>query len=147
MLVSLVSVALGQVLGNFLQKNWMDILAGLIFIIFGLLNLKHPQKEEADNSETIEKAEHWAWLSIAATFFIAELGDKTMLATLALASKDKNYLAIWAGSTFGLLLSNALAIIAGKTLSKYVNGRVVHFVSAAIYILAGLLSLQQGLMS
>jgi Ca2+/H+ antiporter, TMEM165/GDT1 family len=144
MLVSLVSVVLGRILGNALPQNLMNIFAGLTFIIFGILSLKQSKEEEAQK-DTLNNNQHLIWLSIAFTFFLAELADKTMIATIAIASQDSNYFAIWAGCTLGLIASNSLAIIAGKTLSKYVNGKAVHLIAAAIYIFAGLLALKQGI--
>ncbi len=76
---------------------------------------------------------------------MAELADKTMIATIAIASRDSNYFAVWAGSTLGLIVSNSLAIVAGKALGKYVNGKAIHLITATIFILAGLLALKQGL--
>ncbi len=147
MLVSMVSVMLGRVLGSVLPRNLMNIFAGLIFIIFGILSLKQSKDEEKIQTDTLKNNQHLIWLSIAFTFFLAELADKTMIATIAIASRDSNYFAIWAGSTLGLLASNSLAIIVGKTLSKYVNGKAMHLIAATIYIIAGLLALRQGLIS
>ncbi len=145
MLVSLVSVILGRVLGNVLPQNLMNILAGLIFIVFGILSLRQSKEEENTQPETIKNNQHLIWLTIACTFFIAELADKTMIATIAIASRDSNYFAVWAGSTLGLLASNSMAIVAGKALSKYVNGKAIHYIAATIYIIAGLFALKQGL--
>lgn len=144
MAISLVSVLLGSVLGKAFPTNLMNIIAGLIFIVFGLMSLRQ-YKEETVEAETYKKIHGYIWLTIATTFFIAELADKTMLATIAIASRDKNYFAVWLGSTLGLIASNCLAIIAGKALNKYLSGKVVHFTSAAIYILAGIFALRQGL--
>jgi putative Ca2+/H+ antiporter (TMEM165/GDT1 family) len=147
MSVSLVSVLLGRVLGNFLPQNLMSILAGLIFIVFGILSLRQSKEEEITAAtETSKNNQHLIWLTIACTFFIAELADKTMIATIALASRDDNYFAIWAGSTLGLLVSNSMAIGAGKALTKYVTGKAVPLIAATIYILAGLFALKQGLL-
>jgi putative Ca2+/H+ antiporter (TMEM165/GDT1 family) len=68
-----------------------------------------------------------------------------MIATIAIASRDKNYFAVWLGATLGLMASNCLAIIAGKTLSKYLTGKVIALTTAAIYIIVGILALKQGL--
>ena len=151
MLVSLVSVSLGAVLGGILPRALMNIGAGIAFIIFALLSLK--QVIEADHTEEEavkdinEKVHHprHLWLTIAFTFFMAELADKTMLATVAIASRDKNYFAIWLGSTLGLIVSSVLAIIAGKALSKKLSGRTMHIASAVIFLLAGVLSIWHGL--
>ncbi len=145
MLVSLVSVALGGLLGNFLPHNLMNILAGLIFIVFGLLSLRqYNSKDSTEEEEKYKPAHRFVWLTIAFTFFLAELADKTMIATVAIASRDNNYFAVWLGSSLGLTASNCLAIIVGKTLNKYLTGKIIHLVSAAIFIVAGALAIWQG---
>lgn len=145
MLVSLFSVALGRLIGNIIPAGLMNILAGLIFIFFGLSSLKQSKEEDDDAGNSKNGKQHIIWLSIAITFFIAELADKTMIATVAIASRDTNYLAVWAGSSLGLIASNCLAIIAGKTIGKYLQGRSVHILAASIFIIAGIFALKQGL--
>jgi len=151
MLVSLVSVSLGAVLGGVLPRALMNICAGIAFIVFALLSLK--QVIEADHTEEEamkdikQKVHHprHLWLTIACTFFVAELADKTMLATVAIASRDKNYFAVWLGSTLGLIVSSVLAVIAGKALSQKLSGRTMHITAAVIFILAGVLAIWHGL--
>jgi len=144
MVVSLVSVALGGLLGKVIPHSLINILAGLIFIVFGLLSLKQSKEVAAAETNKIKNTHGLIWLTIAFTFFVAELGDKTMLATIAIASRDKNYFAVWLGSTLGLIVSNCLAIIAGKALNKYVTGQAIHYTAAAIYIGAGILAIWHG---
>ncbi len=68
MLVSLVSVVLGRLLGNVLPQNLMNICAGLIFVVFGILSLKQSKTEEESQTEKLKNNEHLIWLSIAFTF-------------------------------------------------------------------------------
>ncbi len=145
MAVSLVSVALGEVLGHALPHTLMNVLAGLAFIVFGILSLRESQKEEKIDEKKIENRHGFLWLTIAVTFFVAELADKTMLATVAIASRDKNYFAIWLGSTLGLVASNCLAIVAGKALSKKLTGKAMHITAGIIYMIAGALSIWHGI--
>jgi putative Ca2+/H+ antiporter (TMEM165/GDT1 family) len=145
-------VGLGEILGGILPRAPMNIGAGIIFMIFAGLSLK--EAFEATNSEEAKAKEEIAkdidhprhlWLAIAFTFFVAELADKTMLATIAIASRDKNYFAIWLGSTLGLIVSNCLAIIVGKAISKKITGKSMHIITAVIFVVAGLLAVWQGL--
>lgn len=151
MLVSFVSVSLGAVLGGVLPRGPMNIGAGIAFIIFALLSLKQVMEADHTEEEALkdinEKVHHprHLWLTIAFTFFITELADKTMLATVAIASRDKNYFAVWLGATLGLVVSSVLAIIAGKALSKKLSGRSMHITAAIIFLLAGVLSIWHGL--
>jgi putative Ca2+/H+ antiporter (TMEM165/GDT1 family) len=151
MAVSLVSVALGAMLGGVLPRGPMSIGAGIILIVFALLSLKQAMEtskvEEEANQDIENKIHHprHLWVTIAVTFFVAELADKTMLATVAIASRDKNYLAVWLGSTMGLVASNCLAIIAGKALSQKLSGKAMHMTAAAIFTFAGVASIWQGI--
>jgi Ca2+/H+ antiporter, TMEM165/GDT1 family len=152
MLVSLVSVSLGAVLGDMLPRGPMNIFAGVAFITFALISLKEGMaakntEEEEANRDIAKKVHHprHLWLTIAFTFFVAELADKTMLATVAIASRDKNYFAVWLGSTLGLVASSCLAIIVGKVLKQKLSARVMHITAAAIFFFAGTLSIWHGM--
>lgn len=146
--VSILLVAMGEMLGSVLPQAPINILAGIIFIIFALLALKQNSKEEnAADAEASKIKNHprHLLLTIAMTFFVAELADKTMLATIAIASRDKNYLAVWLGSSLGLIASNSLAIIVGKTLSQKLTGKVMHITTAIIFLCAGALAIWSGI--
>ena len=152
MLVSLVSVGLGEMLGGVLPRAPMNIGAGIIFMIFAALSLKEAfeeknTEEEKAKEEIAKDIDHprHLWLTIAFTFFIAELADKTMLATVAIASRDKNYFAIWLGSTLGLVVSSCMVIVVGKALSTKITGKSMHITTAVIFLVAGLLSIGQGI--
>ncbi len=145
MLVSLVSVLLGRLLGNILPQNLMNIAAGIIFIIFGLQSLRHYNHPDENTAKENEKSTHrFAWLTIASTFFLAELADKTMIATIAIAGRDNNYFAVWLGATLGLIVSNCLALVVGRALDKYLTGKTIHLISAGIFIIAGALAIWHG---
>jgi putative Ca2+/H+ antiporter (TMEM165/GDT1 family) len=69
-------------------------------------------------------------------FFLAELGDKTMLATVALATQH-GWLATWAGSTIGMVAADGLALAAGHQIGRKVPERVVAVVCAALFAVFG----------
>jgi putative Ca2+/H+ antiporter (TMEM165/GDT1 family) len=74
-------------------------------------------------------------------FFLAEMGDKTQIATVALAARYADLVPVVAGSTLGLMLANVPAVFLGDQVTKWVPMRVVHLVSAAIFALLGVLTL------
>ena len=80
---------------------------------------------------------------VAVTFFLAELGDKTMLGTVTLATQYPP-VQVWLGSTVGMVLSDALAIWVGQALGKRLPERAVKLGAAAIFLAFGLFSLYQG---
>jgi putative Ca2+/H+ antiporter (TMEM165/GDT1 family) len=147
LLISLLSVILGQTVGTFLSKFWLNLLAGLAFIAFGLWSLRAEKEEEEGQKAAAEEEKREAEskpgalrpiVAVATAFFIAELGDKTMLATIVIAGRDHDhFIAVWLGSTLGLLASNALGILAGKLLADKLSAKSMHYLIAAIYCISG----------
>ncbi len=74
-------------------------------------------------------------------FFLAEMGDKTQIATVALAAHYKNLVAVVAGTTLGMLLVDGPVVFLGDKLARKVPMRLVHGIAAAIFALLGLLTL------
>ena len=74
-------------------------------------------------------------------FFIAEMGDKTQIATVMLAAQYNAYLWVVAGTTLGMMIANAPVVWLGDRLVKKVPIRLVHIISAVIFLVLGLLAL------
>ena len=74
-------------------------------------------------------------------FFVAEMGDKTQIATVALAARYADLFAVVAGTTLGMLLANVPAVFLGEKVAARVPMKLVHGVAAAIFALLGLLTL------
>jgi putative Ca2+/H+ antiporter (TMEM165/GDT1 family) len=74
-------------------------------------------------------------------FFLAEMGDKTQIATVALAARYSNLVAVVAGTTLGMLLANVPAVLLGDVVAKKVSMPLVHGIAAAIFVLLGVLTL------
>lgn len=135
--ISLISALIGAAVGNALPFFWINLLAGTIFIGFGLWSLRGDGP-----TEKIHTGGHWGpLLTVGATFFIAELGDRTMLATIMIASRERNFLGVWLGSTAGLVSANALAIMVGKLLGKQLPTKVLKYGTAIIFIASGVLAI------
>jgi putative Ca2+/H+ antiporter (TMEM165/GDT1 family) len=73
-------------------------------------------------------------------FFLAEMGDKTQIATVMLAAQYSSYLWVVAGTTLGMMLANAPVVWLGERMTRLLPLPVVHRVSAAIFLLLGLLA-------
>ncbi len=150
-LVSLVSVAVGATLGIFLPTFWVSLLAGLAFIVFGVLELNAEDESAVELTE--EKKDQNArkplspLVTIATTFFLAELGDKTMLATVAIATHQHEFFAVWLGASLGLIFSNILAIVAGKALGKKLSARTLKIAVATIFIISGIAAISRCFMT
>ena len=74
-------------------------------------------------------------------FFLAEMGDKTQIATVALAARYPDLLAVVAGTTLGMMLANVPAVLLGDQISRRLSMKVVHGVAAAIFAVLGVLTL------
>ncbi|HUO84551.1 MAG TPA: TMEM165/GDT1 family protein [Thermoanaerobaculia bacterium] len=134
--VSLVSVLVGSLLGHALPLLWINLLAGAAFIGFGLWTLRG--EEEEDDDELPRKRRFGPLITVCLTFFLAELGDKTMLATITIASRYDQPVAICLGAALGLFSANILAVVAGRVLGKQLPKRPLRYGAAAIFILSGL---------
>lgn len=140
LLVHIVSVGLGGGLGKLLPEGWIKLAAGIAFIGFGLWTLRGDSMDD-DECENIQGRS--PFMLVAVTFFLAELGDKTMLSTVALAT-DHPLIPVWLGSTLGMVLSDGLAIIVGQILGAKLPERAVKIGAAVIFFGFGIFSVTQG---
>ncbi len=135
--VSGVSVAVGAGLGAVVPTTLVTALAGLVFLLFAVWTARGDDEDEA--APTTAGAGRSA-LSVAVAFFLAELGDKTMLATVALAARAEP-LATWAGAALALLAVNALAVAVGRQLGTRLPRTFVRRLAAAAFAVFGVLLL------
>ncbi len=138
--VHLVSVALGGVACRFMPKDWCTFLAGVAFIVFGLWTLRGDSLEEDEATCTKQRSPFWL---VTITFFLAELGDKTMITTVTIASTH-SWLPVWLGSTTGMVLSDGLAILVGQVMGTKLPERAVKIGAAIIFFAFGAWSLVTG---
>jgi len=141
--VHLASVAIGVAVGVNLPTALINVLAGLAFVGFGLWTLRGDEltEEEATKASRISRS---AFFAVAGAFFLAELGDKTMLATITLATTE-GWFGTWVGSTIGMVAADALAIGVGALLGKNLPEKVVRIGAAVLFFAFGALLLVEGL--
>ena len=142
LVVHLASVAIGELLGLALPAFWLALAAGLAFIGFGLWTLRGDTLEE---SQPKVLARLGPFLTVAVTFFLAELGDKTMLATITLASQQQAFVPVWLGSTLGMVIADGVAILIGAVAGRRLPERAIRYVAAVIFLVAGLWTLAEQL--
>ncbi len=143
LLVHLGSVVLGRLVGVFLPQQVIAVAAGIAFIGFGVWTLRGDTVQEG----TEKKTSHWGpFFLISATFFVAELGDKTMLATVTLATQGASLIGVWLGSTFGMVVADALAIWVGIVAGKRLPERAVKLAAAAIFLVTGVYTILQAVL-
>jgi len=74
-------------------------------------------------------------------FFLAEMGDKTQIATVALAARYQDLLSVVAGTTLGMLIADVPAVFAGEAIARRVPMKLVHTIAAAIFVVLGVATL------
>ena len=113
-LVHAVSVLVGGVLGATIPTRPVTIAAAVSFVAFGLWTPRGDKLTTEDEERAAQPSSHIV-LTIGVVFFLAELGDKTMLATITLATTNGLF-GTWLGSTLGMVAADALAIVVGRRL-------------------------------
>jgi putative Ca2+/H+ antiporter (TMEM165/GDT1 family) len=134
--VHLVSVAIGYGLGAALPTGWINLAAALAFLAFGFWTLRGDTLT-SEEEDKVNRAGKRAIIAVATAFFLAELGDKTMLATITLAT-DHGWFGTWLGSTLGMVAADALAIVVGRALGKRLPEKVIAYGAAALFFLFGI---------
>jgi putative Ca2+/H+ antiporter (TMEM165/GDT1 family) len=141
--VHAVSVGIGAILQVSLPTRAISIAAGLLFFGFAIWTLRGDTLSEADEARASRATGNSAVATASVTFFLAELGDKTMLATITLAT-TYSPLGVWLGSTLGMVAADALAILVGRVLGTRLPERAVRIGAAALFFLFGVALLVEG---
>lgn len=112
------------------------ILAG-IFGIFAIWILV-PDKMEDEDHNKVSRSEQGAFLTTTILFFLAEMGDKTQLATVALGAKIQAPILVTVGTTAGMLAADGLAVVFGESLTKIVPLKTIRWCAAGLFVLFGI---------
>lgn len=130
------SVGLGIGLGSLVSTESLALLAGIAFLGFAAWTVRGDRLTEAERN-TAGNRTGSAVLVVTIAFVAAELGDKTMLATVTLATQH-DWLGTWLGSTVGMVVADALAICVGLLLGKFLPERMIRYSAAALFTVFGL---------
>lgn len=143
-LVHLASVGIGAAIGTSFEdyQGAISVIAGVAFLGFGAWTLRGDQLTE-DEAAKARNSTGMALLAVGTAFFLAELGDKTMLATITLATQE-GWLGTWIGSTVGMVAADALAILAGALLAKKLSEKTIKYGAAALFALFGVILIIDG---
>ena len=127
------AIILGDWISNFIPMNYIKIIAGIIFIVFGVIILMNNKKEK-------EKYQlKNPFLSSFLLITMMEMGDKTQIAAALFAAKF-NALIVFLGTISALLVLSLLAVYAGKLIVKKVDKKVVSKIAGVLFILIGVAS-------
>ena len=107
----------------------------------GSLSMSPASPDKVDGQAASGSARFGIFGTTALAFFLAEMGDKTQIATVALAARYESLAAVVAGTTLGMMLANAPAVFLGDRLARKVPMTLVHGVAALIFAVLGVLTL------
>ncbi len=137
----LLAVLAGNYMTEFVPMPVIRIAAAVSFIFFGLWTIR------GDKLEGEDKRFHFSpFWTVAAAFFLAEMGDKTQLATIALAADFHTVIPVWTGTTAGMLIADAIGIVIGMVLNKKLPEKQIKWFAALTFIAFGLWGLYDSLL-
>jgi len=132
----LFAALVGGWVAHLLGPDLLRWLLGLAFLGFAAWALIPDTLDEKPGANR-----HGAFLTTLVLFFLAEMGDKTQLATVALGAKYTNTLLVTLGTTLGMMAANVPAVLVGESLAKRFSLAAMRYVAAALFALFGLLIL------
>ncbi len=132
----------GSTITDFMPIDYIKIAAALSFIFFGLWTLRGDTLEGED-----KKFNFSPFWTVAVAFFLAEMGDKTQLATVALAAEFHSVIPVWLGTTTAMVLADAVGILAGVVLHKRIPEKQIKWFAALVFIVFGLWGLYDVVMN
>jgi len=128
------AVAAGRFLTTVVPMDIISFIAALSFIIFGLWTIRGDKLEGEDKKES----RLGPIVTVGIAFFLAEMGDKTQLATISLAVKYQNMINVLMGTTLGMVVADAIGIIGGIVMRKHIPEKTIKWISASVFVLFGL---------
>jgi Ca2+/H+ antiporter, TMEM165/GDT1 family len=140
--VHAVSVGIGELVGARLPTKTISIIAGIAFLGFAAWTLRGDTLDD-DEAAKADRTSRSAVAAASVAFFLAELGDKTMLATITLAT-NHGALGTWAGSTIGMVAADALAIVVGQQLGARIPARAIRIGAALAFVAFGVVLIVDG---
>lgn len=136
-----VSVVVGGLLGAALPTRAISIGGAVAFFGFAIWTLRGDDDDDDDDVDTAAlTGGRSVFISIVGAMVLAELGDKTMLATATLAARESP-VATWFGATLGITASGALAVFVGRALGDRLPRRATRLGAAVLFALFGVLLL------
>jgi putative Ca2+/H+ antiporter (TMEM165/GDT1 family) len=134
------SVPAGALVSEAVPDRAIAVGAGLLFLGFAVWTWRSADDEDEVDADVRARTPRAGLMSVAVAFFLAELGDKTMLTTAGLAA-DRGAVPVWIGSFFAMLAATAMAVVAGQVLTKRVTPETLRRIGAVAFAVVGVLTL------
>ena len=143
LLVHAGSVALGVAVAAAIPTQLIQLAGGLAFFGFAAWTIRGDSLDEEEQTRAA-RSDGLAVLAVGSAFFLAELGDKTMLVTITLATNSDPW-GTWIGSTVGMVAADAIAIAIGSLLGSRLPERQIKVFATAMFLIFGVLLVAEGL--
>ena len=143
-LLNTLAVVFGVAIASWLPEYVVAVTVAILFAGFGIHSLR--LQEDDEEEEVKEKSGHGIFLTTFLLITVAEFGDKTQLAVVALSSTIAP-VAVWLGSTLALASTSALGIIAGRTILQRVPLVMLHKISGTIFLVLSAFAIYQAYLS
>lgn len=141
LVATLANHALAGLLGHWVVTHFSaEVLRwalGLSFLGIALWTLKPDEMDDAG----IQESKYGVFMLTCVTFFLAEIGDKTQIATVALAARYADLYLVVAGTTIGMLLADVPAVFLGKVASPNFPFKLVRWIAAGVFAVLGVIVL------
>lgn len=131
------AVALGSYLSSVIPMDIVKIVAAVSFLIFGFWTLRGDKIDE----EGKKKNKFGPVVTVAIAFFLAEMGDKTQLMTIAIAAESSMPLFVLMGTTVGMLISDGIGILGGAWMCKHIPEKYIKWGAGIIFIIFGTITM------
>ncbi len=140
-LATAVNHALAVLAGGLLTKvvplDAISLAAAVSFVVFGLWTLRGDTLPAGAKKES----KFGPVATVAIAFFLAEMGDKTQLATISLAIEYRNMLGVLMGTTLAMVIADAIGIMVGVVMRKHIPAETVKWVSAVVFMFFGFIGI------
>lgn len=130
----------GSWIRTVLPDQWLHWIVGLSFIAVGLWAIK---PDEIDESEALRSGRSVLWITIV-SFFLAEIGDKTQIATTVLAARFDDLVQVVAGTTSGMLLADVPVVFLGAAIATRLPLTAIRWTAAGLFVVLGVTTLIWG---
>lgn len=140
MVTILLSVIIGGSIGAALPADLVAVMAGILFLGFAVVSILSSDEHHEPETGPASMATRSLVVTVAAAIFIAEIGDKSMIATITLAAQGHPVL-VWIGATTGIASAGVLGVWIGRFIGAQLPARTLRFASATIFAGYGLIIL------
>lgn len=127
----------GASIGDLFSGRWLDVALGVGFLAMAVWLLR----PDAAGDASADSGGRGPFLAALIAFFVAEIGDKTQLATVALAAQFPDVASVVLGTTVGMMIANVPAVLIGRKFADRLPVRIVHMIAAALFAVLGVLAL------